>query len=224
MSAWCPTSVGHLSRAWRVLCLDDDVVRRVLYSENVELTTDQKGAIAEACISATAVKLGLGVFRPVSDGERYDLILDLRPKLVRVQCKWASRHGDVVIVRCYSCRRARDGLLKRSYSSDEIDAIAAYCMELDRCFYFPVEWLRTRSTIQLRVGPSRNNQRALINWADEFAFERLKSENPGAIAQLGERVSGRDEVAGSSPAGSTDLLQLRLLDGSQRDRRKRADH
>ena len=120
---------------------------------------------------------------------------------MRVQCKWASCHGDVLI-RAYSCRRARNGLLKRAYSADEIDAIAAHCMELDRCFYFPIEWLKARSTIQLRMRAARNNQRALINWADDFVFERLRWADQGAIAQLGERVSGRDEVAGSSPAGS----------------------
>ena len=168
----------------------------------MELSTDQKGAIAESAIVHAAVKLGVGVFKPLSDGERYDLILDLRPSLVRVQCKWASCYGDVLIIRAYSCRRARNGLLKRSYSADEIDAVAAYCMELDRCFYFPIEWLKARSTIQLRMRPARNNQRALINWADDFAFERLRCGHQGAIAQLGERVSGRDEVAGSSPAGS----------------------
>ena len=39
------------------------------------MTTDQKGAIAEACIAAAAIKLGVGVFRPLAD-ERYDLIFD----------------------------------------------------------------------------------------------------------------------------------------------------
>ena len=53
-------------------------------------STDQKGAIAESAIVHAAIKLGIGVFRPLSDGERYDLILDLGSKLVRVQCKWAS--------------------------------------------------------------------------------------------------------------------------------------
>jgi hypothetical protein len=48
------------------------------------LTTDQKGSIAEQEIVCAAMKLGIGVFMPRSDGERYDLILDLRPKLVRV--------------------------------------------------------------------------------------------------------------------------------------------
>jgi hypothetical protein len=43
---------------------------------------------------------------------------------------------------------------------------------------------------------ARNNQRACINLADEFAFD-------GAIAQLGERRHGMAEVVGSSPTSST---------------------
>ena len=54
------------------------------------LTTDQKGSIAEAEITAAAIRLGVGVYRPLSEGERCDLIFDLRPTLMRVQCKWAS--------------------------------------------------------------------------------------------------------------------------------------
>ena len=168
----------------------------------MELTTDQKGAIAESAIVHAAIKLGIGVYRPLSDGERYDLILDLRPRLIRLQCKWASFHDDVLIIRAYSCRRSRHGLVKRAYSADEIDAIAAYCMALDRCFYFPIEWLKQRSTIQVRVNPSRNNQHTGVNWAEDFSFERLRSDSPGAIAQLGERLRGTQEVGGSSPPGS----------------------
>jgi hypothetical protein len=47
------------------------------------MTTDQKGAIAEAAIALEAMRLGIGVFRPLGD-ERYDMILDLRPRLLRV--------------------------------------------------------------------------------------------------------------------------------------------
>jgi hypothetical protein len=105
------------------------------------LTTDQKGAIAEAEIAAAAIKLGVGVFRPLSDGERYDLVLDLRPTLLRVQCKWGALVGDVVIVRCCSCRRSSTGMLKRSYAAAEVDAIAAYCQSLDACYWLPLERL-----------------------------------------------------------------------------------
>ena len=32
------------------------------------LTTDQKGAIAEIAIATAAIRLGIGVFKPLSDG------------------------------------------------------------------------------------------------------------------------------------------------------------
>ena len=38
-----------------------------------ELTTDQKGAIAETAIVHEAVKLGIEVYRPVMEGGRFDL-------------------------------------------------------------------------------------------------------------------------------------------------------
>ena len=71
------------------------------------LTTNQKGAIAESAIVHAAVKLGIGVASPVNEGERYDLIFDLHPMLLRVQCNWAVRCGDVISVRCCSSRRSR---------------------------------------------------------------------------------------------------------------------
>ena len=73
-----------------------------------ELTTNQKGAIAEAAITKAAFELGIEVYRPAIEGGRYDMIFALENgRLLRVQCKWAARHKDVLLIRCYSCRRAR---------------------------------------------------------------------------------------------------------------------
>jgi len=135
------------------------------------LTTDQKGAIAEAAIACAAIKLGVGVYKAVTDGDRYDLIFDIRSTLVRVQCKWAPRHGDVVLVRCYSGRRAREGLRRRSYTAAEVDAIAAYCADLDRCFFVPSQRFGGHVQLGLRLAPSRNNQHIGVNWAEEFDFD-----------------------------------------------------
>ena len=140
------------------------------------LTTDQKGAIAELAIARAAALLGVGVFKPLTDGERYDLIFDLRPQLLRIQCKWAARVGEVLIIRCRSCRRSREGLVHRGYTSAEIDAIAAYSDELDRCYFLPFGRFDGRSALQLRLAPSRNNQRAGINWAKDYELAgRLKA-------------------------------------------------
>jgi hypothetical protein len=135
------------------------------------LTTDQKGAIAESAIVHAAIKFGADVYKPLTDGGRYDLILGLGSKLVRVQCKWAPRDGDVVLIRCYSCRRAREGLRKRCYTSAEVDVIAAYCPEVDRCFLVSADRFDGHVQLMLRLTPSLNNQSAGINWADDFDFE-----------------------------------------------------
>ena len=165
------------------------------------LTSDQKGAIAETAIIHTAVKLGVNVYTPVVEGGRYDMIFEVGSNLLRIQCKWSPRHGDVVALRCYSARRNRNGLLRRIYADGEIDAFAAYCRELDRCYLVPFDLFAGRTQISLRLGPCRNNQNLGINWAKDFEFAATLGPR-GAIAQLGERRRGTPKVAGSSPAGS----------------------
>jgi hypothetical protein len=164
------------------------------------MTPDQKGVLAEAAIAWEAAKLGINVLRPFAPA-RYDLVFDTDRSLLRVQCKWAVRFGDVVIVKCATSRRGPHGHIRRYYTADEIDAIAAYCAELDRCYFLPIAQFEQRRAIQLRLAPSRNNQRAGINWAKDYEFAATLGRS-GAVAQLGERQSGTLEVTGSSPVGS----------------------
>jgi PD-(D/E)XK endonuclease len=166
------------------------------------LTTDQKGALAEIKVAGAALELGIGVWTPFGD-ERYDLIFDLRPELVRVQCKWATLYGDVVVARLYRARRNAKGLLRRVYSAKEIDAFAIYCGSMDRCFFIPIEEAPRGGTVQLRVKPTRNNQKLRIRWAEDVSFAAKLCARRGAVAQLGERGAGSAQVTGSSPVGST---------------------
>jgi len=131
------------------------------------LTTDQKGGIAEAAIVAAAIEAGIGVARPFVD-ERYDLIFDLGDSLLRIQCKWAPRVGDVIVVRCYSARRCSTGLLKRVYSAAEVDAFAVYCSDPPSCYLIPFEDVPPGGTAQLRLAEA--------------------SEQPAAGHSLGESI------------------------------------
>jgi hypothetical protein len=155
-----------------------------------------KGSIAEAAIAAEAVKLGVVVLRPIVEGRRYDLMFDIDGGLVRVQCKWANRKGDVIAAHIGTCRLTPRGYVRTTYAPEEIDAIALYCAELDECYLVPVDDVRGQSYLHLRLAPAANNQEAAIRYAATYEF-------PGAIAQLGERVAGSHEVGGSSPPGST---------------------
>jgi hypothetical protein len=142
----------------------------------VELTSNQKGAIAEAAIMKTAVELGIDVYRPAVEGGRYDLIFAAGRRLIRVQCKWAAIYRNAIVIRCYTSRRARSGLVHRAYTADEVDAIAVYCAELDKCLFVPFEAIGASPAIHLRVSPARNNQRRGVRSVDEFEFGARLSE------------------------------------------------
>jgi prevent-host-death family protein len=157
-----------------------------------------KGAIAEAEIAAAAIKLGIPVYSPIAEHGRSDLILELGSRLLRVQCKWGRLDRDraVINVALQTSRFTPAGYVRTSYTAEEIDAVAIYCGELDRCYVLPADLVVNRAGISLRLSPPGNWQRACINLASEFEFA-------GAVAQLEERRYGIPEAGGSSPPSST---------------------
>jgi prevent-host-death family protein len=139
---------------------------------------NQKGNVAELAIAAAATKLGIDVSKPLAEHTRYDLIFDLRPRLLRVQCKWAPLKNDVIPVKLRSSRYTSGGSQVRTvYSAEEIDAIAVYCEDLDSCYLLPIDRVAGMATLQLRIAEPRNGQRASLNWAADY-------ELSGAVAQL----------------------------------------
>jgi len=146
------------------------------------LTPSQKGAVAEAAITAAAIQLGLVVLRPLCEGRRYDLAIDLEPELLRVQCKLARRRAGVLYVDLGTSRYTPRGYVSTSYSATEIDAVAAYSPHTNRCFLLPIEQVAGRRAIHLRLDPTRNNQAEGIKWARDYEFQavvqRLKETRP----------------------------------------------
>ena len=176
------------------------------------LGSNDKGNIAEMAIALEAAKAGIAVLRPVAEHGRYDLVLDLGARLLRVQCKWGSlnRRLGVICVRIGGSRHTPAGYVHSTYSRDEVDAIGVYCGQLEEVFLVPIEVAEGRSAIRLRVDPPKNSQQASINLASTFRL--------GAIAQLGERPAGSREVVGSSPTSSTREPEGEIVVGSNRFR------
>jgi hypothetical protein len=139
-------------------------------------STNQKGAIAEAEISRAAAWAGMDVYRPLFEHGRADLVLDTARGLLRVQCKWGQL-SDGVVQACLSTSRftPSNGYVRTTYGADEIDAVAVYCAGLDKCYLLPVALIAGQTYINLRVDPSKNNQRLGLKWARDYEL--------GAIAQ-----------------------------------------
>ena len=163
------------------------------------LSTNRKGAIAETAIAAAATKLGVSVLRPIVEHARYDLAFEIGDGIMRVQCKWGRLAEDGAVIQVQlqgSWLSPTAGYVRSSYSEAEIDLLAVYCGDLDRCYLLPSALVAGRRAIHLRLSPPLNGQRACINSAEDFLL-------PGAVAQLEEHQSGTLGVRGSSPLSST---------------------
>jgi prevent-host-death family protein len=168
---------------------------------------NHKGNVAELAIAKEAASLGLSVLMPITEHERYDLALGVGGRLLRVQCKWGAKTSGTICVRVSSSYHSPTrGYVKKTYAPDDVDAFGVYCGELDRCFLLPSDLFSGRAVVHLRTEPTRNNQRAALNWAADYEFR-------GAIAQLEERLTGSQKVVGSSPTSSTPRLR-ELIDAA----------
>jgi PD-(D/E)XK endonuclease len=158
------------------------------------LTPSQKGAVAEAAITCAAIQLGLTVLRPLSEGRRYDVIIDLEPELLRVQCKLARHLEGVLFVSLQTCRHTPRGYVRTSYSAAEIDVVGIFSPELQRCFLIPIHEVSGRRSISLRLDPTGNNQAQSIKWAQDYDFdsqvEAMAKTSQAPMAKLAIPVSG----------------------------------
>lgn len=164
----------------------------------VNLTPSQKGAVAEAAVTAAAVSMGVLVLRPVCEGGRYDVAFDLGPELMRVQCKWVSKQGPVLAAYIRTNRYTPHGYVTTTYGVDEVDAIALFSPDTCRCYLLPIEELVGRTMVCLRLGPTRNNQAQGITWAKDYELER--------VLRLRVEASGRQVASRGAPKA------LRIVD------------
>lgn len=150
---------------------------------------NHKGNVAELAIATEAARLGLSVLKPLTEHERYDLVLEIQGRLIRVQCKWGSRKRDVICVRVSSSYHSPTrGYVKSTYDESQIDALAVYCEDLDRCYLLPVSMVAGRQLLHLRTSAPRNNQRAAINYAAEYELGAVAQGKSDALAARRSRV------------------------------------
>jgi PD-(D/E)XK endonuclease len=147
-----------------------------------DLTPSQKGAVAEAGITSMVIQLGLTVLRPLCEGRRYDLVVDLEPELLRVQCKLARRVVGVLSVRLKTNRLTPAGyVLLRGRGGR------------DRC-------LRARAASRL-PDPDRGGRRPLRRTSPPGP----STQQPGPKDQMGSRLRARmrHRTTASAPAADT---------------------
>ncbi len=156
---------------------------------------NRKGAVAELAVAKAAAALGFGVYLPVIEHGRADLVFEVGGVLLRVQCKAATRNGDTLTINARgSWHSPTRGYVRSTYSVDDVDLIVAYCDTSDECYAVPIDEFEGQGQFVLRFAPAANGQRAALHFACDYSL--------GAVAQLAERFAGSEEARGSNPLSS----------------------
>lgn len=144
----------------------------------MELEPKQKGNLTELqCITA-CYEAGYNVSIPYGENSRYDFILDLNGKLLKIQVKTSRPKKSVkesenaIIFSCRSVTINSKGNTRHRYNKKQIDYFATFWD--GKCYMIPVEECSTEKTLWFDV--PANNQKNLISMACDYELSNILSK------------------------------------------------
>ena len=123
--------------------------------------TKLTGDIAEQAVVLQALKFGWGVSKPIGDRLPYDLILDVKGRLFKVQVKsaWFDKGKNNYVVDNRRTKTNRRQMIRENYSPGDFDFAVLFIQELDVFYVFPAqEFLDYGSEIHLVEGDKRQRK------------------------------------------------------------------
>ena len=104
------------------------------------MDTQTKGDWAELRVASAIRRLDYTVLVPFTESEQYDLGVDTGDRFIRVQVKYAKlQDNDTIKVSCLGTNSSKTGNNTTFYTEDQIDGIAAFCGDLEQCFWIPFD-------------------------------------------------------------------------------------
>jgi hypothetical protein len=134
--------------------------------------TTTPGDLAEIEIAAALMRSGRRVLRPLSNGLRYDLVVDNNDgSFTRVQCKSGVLKNGGVLFRVYSV----SGHRTQGFSyHGQVDAFGVYCAHTRETNLVPMADIQGCNTmVCLRVSPAKNSQTRRIRLAEDYRIDRV---------------------------------------------------
>lgn len=141
----------------------------------MELESKQKGNLTELqCITA-CYALGCSVSIPYGENSRYDFILDVNGKLLKIQVKTSrfkktiKNPQDAIVFSCRSTNSNSQGNTYHRYSKNEIDCFATYWN--NTCYLIPVDECSVEKTLWFNA--PANGQKSMITMASDYELSKI---------------------------------------------------
>lgn len=145
--------------------------------KTVKDNTKYLGNLTELQCITRFYELGYSVSIPYGDSEKYDMVLDVRGKLYRLQCKHATpRMNEEGTITHLTIRTVwQSGYTKHSqykrnqYTKDDCDYFVTHYQ--GKNYLIPVEQCSNEKS--LRIVPPKNGQIKNINFLEDFVDEEV---------------------------------------------------
>ena len=133
--------------------------------------TKDKGDISEGVTLAEFLKHGIVPLVPFGDNQRYDLVVDVDSKFIRIQTKTGRIKDGTVTFDAYSTFAGRP---RKGYKGSA-DMFSVYEPSTDSLYLVPVDEVG-ETEVRLRLEKPKNNQTKGVRMAADYEFAAVVAQ------------------------------------------------
>lgn len=136
------------------------------------LNTHFLGKITELQVAEAFLQRGFQVCQPLVSDSRYDFIVDINGKLLKIQVKTSHPDDDkaYIVFATSSSHTNTERTVNKSYSANEIDYFATFYG--GQCYVMSVKDAAKRSQ-RLRLLPPKNGNQHQIKFAENYTLDKF---------------------------------------------------
>tara|TARA_Y100000593_G_scaffold49908_1_gene94036 strand:+ start:5059 stop:5469 length:411 start_codon:yes stop_codon:yes gene_type:complete len=128
--------------------------------------TKDKGDLGVLKVKCDLCSKGYSILSPETEHAPFDLVAYRGENFKRMQVKYRSVKNGAVEVSFRTTWADKNGSHIKYYDLSEIDIIAIYCPDTDKCYYLNPR--NFNKAIRLRVETPKNNQSINIKFANDY--------------------------------------------------------
>ena len=128
----------------------------------------EKGDLGVAQTIAELVSQGWRPCVPLSEHQSYDLIAEKNGKMLRVQVRYTSPRDEILPIKLASCWSDKHGAHVQKRKQEDFEVLAIYKKKKKKCYFILSSVFTNERQINLRLSPSKNNQKLRVRMADDY--------------------------------------------------------
>lgn len=140
------------------------------------MTTNQKGNLGEVRVLTEFIKLGIPCYLPYGDGNNVDLIADFGGKLNRIQVKTTETLNKAGAMEWKTTRQEGYHGNRVTYSNNDIDYFAFYCIETDIVCLVPFDENFPTSTLSIRLDSYEGKRLNAMRFASDYSVQHIVNQ------------------------------------------------